>query len=388
MNRAAATVCGILLASAVVVAQGVFATNYTKGLEAFRNANYAEAEQLFLASLHSPDTPSTRGPRVSLGSQQRGFCPESYLALIYREERHYADVLRYVDQGIACQKNWEDDLVSAKNAAKRAVGDAAAGLERNPRRPVQDSIETDIGPMFALVIGINDYGDSSGLQRLSTPVADARQMSKVLHDDFGFDARLLLNDNATRKKIVEALDSYKDIPENSSLLIYYAGHGEYVKTTDKAAWLPSDADSSATPNWIWSDDLLNSLKAIRARHILVVSDSCYSGAMLTRSARPNVPTTGYERYVEKAESGISRNLMSSGSKQPVSDSGGGGHSVFAAALLKGLRDLDKPDFTGQDLFQNHVSVAVAEAEQSPVYTPILPLIADQGADFVFHRRSR
>jgi uncharacterized caspase-like protein len=92
--------------------------------------------------------------------------------------------------------------------------------------------------------------------------------------------------------------------------------------------------------------------------------------------------------VEKAESGISRNLMSSGSKQPVSDSGGGGHSVFAAALLKGLRDLDKPDFTGQDLFQNHVSVAVAEAEQSPVYTPILPLIADQGADFVFHRRSR
>ena len=82
----------------------------------------------------------------------------------------------------------------------------------------------------ALVIGNDSYRFVTPLQ---TATSDARSVQAVLRDQFGFGTDLLLN--VTREQIISALDLYRrDLPEDSSLLIYYAGHGYRDASVDKA----------------------------------------------------------------------------------------------------------------------------------------------------------
>jgi len=69
---------------------------------------------------------------------------------------------------------------------------------------------------------------------------------------YGFKVNLLLNAQATRSNILDAIVDYQaTLTDNDSLLIYYAGHGFSTRnadgTYDKAYWLPSDANSASAP---------------------------------------------------------------------------------------------------------------------------------------------
>jgi hypothetical protein len=84
--------------------------------------------------------------------------------------------------------------------------------------------------------------------------------------------------------------------------------------------------------------------------------------------------------------GPSRILMASGGNEPVADGGGGGHSVFANALLRGLREMEDRVFTAEELFFRFVKEPVAgKSEQTPEHSPIRNSGHDSG-DFVFIRR--
>ena len=129
------------------------------------------------------------------------------------------------------------------------------------------------GHFFALVIGINNY---QHLPKLSTAVQDAQALAAILHDQYGFRTTLLTD--ATRDQITRAMNDYRHtLDENASLLIYYAGHGMYDKDADKAYWLPVDADRDDNSRWLMADDITTEVKVIPARHVLIISDSCYSG---------------------------------------------------------------------------------------------------------------
>src|SRR5579863_9197110 len=73
----------------------------------------------------------------------------------------------------------------------------------------------------ALIVGNDHY---RFVAPLKTAVNDARAMQAILHDRYGFESTLLLD--ASRAQIMSALSSYRQtLGPNSSLLIYYAGHG-------------------------------------------------------------------------------------------------------------------------------------------------------------------
>lgn len=55
----------------------------------------------------------------------------------------------------------------------------------------------------------------------------------------------------------------------------------------------------------------------------------------------------------------SHTLMASGGDRPVTNGDGGSHSVFAVALLRGLRKMDGPRFTASELFGEYVIESVA-----------------------------
>ncbi len=238
------------------------------------------------------------------------------------------------------------------------------------------------GRFYALVIGINQYKD---FPPLITAVNDANAVAAALRDQYGFDVRLL--QNSTRYEILSALNLYRtELDRPDSLVIYYAGHGHYDREADKAYWLPADAQATSSANWIIADDITTDIRVVRARHVLVISDSCYSGG-LTREASPSFTPQERDRYLQKMDAGTSRSLLASGGNEPVSDSGTGGHSVFADALLKGLRTIPLPRFTAQELFSDYIAVSVAgRSQQTPQYTYIRNSGHDAG-DFVFLRAS-
>ena len=239
----------------------------------------------------------------------------------------------------------------------------------------------DFGRYYALVIGINDY---KNLPRLETAVNDASTLHDLLSREFGFRSTLLLN--PTRYAMVRALDRMRrELTQDDNLLIFYAGHGVLDQDTDRGYWLPVDAEKDSQANWVSVSTVTDTLQAMSAQHVLIVADSCYSGA-LTRDA-PVVLTRGQTRQAElnRLSEKRARKVMTSGGLEPVNDSGGDGHSVFTRALLETLKGTDEPT-QGFELFTQVRRAVVVNAEQTPQYADIR-LAGDGGGDFVFVPRA-
>ncbi len=270
----------------------------------------------------------------------------------------------------------------AKFRAKQYSQVAKRQVSEPPPAPkeARPNLYGRLGRYHALVVGINNYRN---ITPLKTAKDDAIAVAEVLERDYGFKVRLLLD--ATRYEILAALSRLRaELTERDNLLIYYAGHGFLDKAADTGYWLPADADKDITANWIGTHDLQTTLRAMNARHVMVVADSCYSGT-LTRSA-PAQLKTGAERLVwlKRMAAKRSRTVLSAGGFEPVLDSGGGGHSVFAKAFLDALRENDWV-MEGQQLFGKIQRPVVVNSNQTPEYGDIRNTGHD-GGDFLFVRK--
>ena len=239
----------------------------------------------------------------------------------------------------------------------------------------------DSGRYFALIIGNNNY---RYIRKLETANRDARDVAQTLEKVYGFEVKLLLD--ATRHDIVQAINTIrKSLKEYDNFLIYYAGHGEFDKTANKAYWLPVDARSDDDTNWILADRITSNIRRISCKHILVVADSCYSGTFTRRAVTDLSSSQARDQYLNKMQAKKSRTILASGGNEPVSDIGGKGHSVFAAALLHGLNRMEKNSFSAEELFYDHIKERVAgNADQTPEYN-IIRNSGHDGGDFVFKR---
>ncbi len=235
-------------------------------------------------------------------------------------------------------------------------------------------VTTEFGTYHALVIGIDEYEFMSPLQ---TAVNDAESIHELLTERFDFRVRYL--PNPTRNEILETLNTLrKELTETDNLLIYYAGHGTLEEVNDRGYWLPRDAKPDDNTNWIPNYQLTDLLNIMSARHILVISDSCYSGT-ITRSSATAL-RSGRTRDQLAADYAMmnekrSRTALTSGGLQPVLDQGRDGHSVFASALLDALNDVEQVVDAQSLLLQIRSRVAQSaydreRFEQVPTYGPI------------------
>jgi len=239
------------------------------------------------------------------------------------------------------------------------------------------------GTYYALVIGNNNY---KYLTKLQTAVNDAKDVAQTLRDTYGFSVKVLYD--ATRDDILTALVEYrKALPARSNLLIYYAGHGYEDRVAESAYWLPVDADRDNNQNWISADDITRDVRAIQAHHVLIISDSCYSGMITRGDAEVGINPSDRGAFVARMWSLRSRGLMASGANEPVADGGGGGHSVFAKAILQGLKGMQESQFTASALFQRVQPIVVVGGGQGG-QTPQYKTIGNAGesfGDFIFSK---
>ncbi len=226
----------------------------------------------------------------------------------------------------------------------------------------------------ALVIGNNDY---QNLPKLRTAINDARTMADLLEAKYGFEVKRLLN--ATRIETLKAIYSYRQtLTSLDNLLIYYAGHGWLDKEADEGYWLPVDAERQDPANWISNSSITSSLRAMKAKHVLVVADSCYSGK-LARGISVRLRTSDYYQRISMKKA---RTVMASGGLEPVADDGGkGNHSVFASALIEAL-DENQGILDATLLFSKIRRPVMVNADQTPEYSDIRKAGHD-GGDFLF-----
>lgn len=241
------------------------------------------------------------------------------------------------------------------------------------------------GNYHALLIGNKDY---ENLPDLDTTISDIDAVGDVLLNKYGFQITKL--ENANRYDILSSLETLrKRLGKDDNLLIYYAGHGELDQVNRRGHWLPVDAEENSRANWISNVALSDILNAMSAHKVLVIADSCYSGAM-TRSPlarfEPERSKRDWKPWLKKQTASQSRLLLSSGGVAPVQDGGGGKHSVFAKALLDVL-DRNETVLEGR-LAHALVSQSVItdsqaiQFEQTPLYAP-LKFTGHEGGDFLF-----
>ncbi|HEX5420538.1 MAG TPA: caspase family protein, partial [Gammaproteobacteria bacterium] len=178
--------------------------------------------------------------------------------------------------------------------------------------------------------------------------------------------------------------------DDDNLLIYFAGHGDRLKSGSRETgyWLPTDA--AAPPDdslWVPNEFVSRHLGRIKAKRVLIVSDSCYAGLLGDDPGYVMVGDGQYtDEYIQWKMPKRSRLVLASGGDEPVLDNGGGGHSIFARAFLETLRDNTKV-LTAPELFL-HIKKLVGEsplALQSG-QQPELKAIKDAGhevGDFFF-----
>lgn len=193
----------------------------------------------------------------------------------------------------------------------------------------------DKSESFFLGIGINRYKKFS---KLNNAVKDVKDVATILHDQFGFKPEpsftsFLLDDFATRENIVNKLDEFsRNLKPNDRLLIYYAGHGYFDKITNRSYWLPVDSKETSVASFIASTTIIDFIKSMKCKHVLLISDSCFSSTLLVR----NINYKDTEDAFEEWEALSSRWFFCSG-KGVVSDGELNSNSPFAESILNYLK---------------------------------------------------
>ncbi len=240
------------------------------------------------------------------------------------------------------------------------------------------------GRYIALLIGINDY--EGYWNPLKNAVNDAAELAEVLEKEYNFDeVYTLLNKEATRRNIIQKLEWLTaNIKSDDNVLIFYAGHGQFNKSLNKGYWVPADAKTKSVADYISNNDVKTFIGGIPSKHTLLITDACFAGDIFRG---PNGESVQFDpndmsRYYREVYRKPSRVALTSGSVEPVMDSGRDNHSIFTYYLLKALKENNRKYFDASQLF-NEFRMAVANNSEQTPQLNIVRDTDDEGGQFIF-----
>jgi len=300
-------------------------------------------------------------------------------------ERRLATLKNLLNQGLLSQQEFDAKkqvLLNRFLGLGQEGGTASASLTPATKAlsRIQKNLakfrDIEFGQYHALVIGSDIY---KYLPTLQTARNDAGAVADVLRKSYGYQVMHL--QNATRDDILDALDVLREkLTDRDNLLIYYAGHGYLDEASGEGYWLPVDAKLNRRTNWVSNARITTTLKALNAKHVLVVADSCYSGTLIRGiKVKENTPD-----YVRRMAEKRARLAITSGGLEPVADSAGGGHSPFASVFLDVLRT-NQGVMDGTEMFSQMRRPVMLKADQTPAYSDVRKA-GHEGGDYLFVRR--
>jgi hypothetical protein len=267
-------------------------------------------------------------------------------------------------------------------AVNRAAGNVVSKTAQNQLKADIASDTIIKGKYHALIIAVQDYS-SKEINNLDHPIADAIAIRDILTKRYTFDDKnIVFLKNPDRKTIGTTFnDLRKKLSENDNLFIFYAGHGVWMDDMKEGYWLPRDASGINNPtDWIPNSTIRNYIRALKAKHVLLVADACFSGGIFKVREAFASPNASIEKIYEMQ----SRKAITSGSLKSVPD-----RSVFVEYLAKRLRENPDKYLDAQKLFVSFKEAVINNSpnNQTPLYGAISEA-GDEGGDFVFVRRQQ
>jgi hypothetical protein len=225
----------------------------------------------------------------------------------------------------------------------------------------------------ALLIANQNYKHTESLNK---PIADATELTDVLVRNYGFNpSNVKLKTDLTHDQMKKSFSELENLTEKDYLLLFYAGHGTVDSTNPQnriAYWVPVDAEDAL--KWLSASTITDYIKRCKAKHILIITDACYSGGMALRAGGAQ------ERKVcNLLESLQSRHIMSSGHQVPVPDD-----SVFLYNFLDKLRQNKESCISAEALLNSIKAIVINNSGIVPQYNMIRDTSHD-GGDFIFYR---
>lgn len=236
------------------------------------------------------------------------------------------------------------------------------------------------GDYWALIVGIDNY---KYVPPLETATRDATAVRDVLVERYGFrtdHVTVLLNEQATREGIEEALYRLgKQAGPTDSVFIYYAGHGQVDLESQRGFWVPVEGKAQSPSTFISNALIRDEIAAMKAKHVYLVADSCFSGTLFAKSR--SLPPLN-DKFFQRLYANKSRWGLTSGQNEPVADQGKNGHSMFAYFFVKLLKENDDPYLVPSHIYDQIAPLVGRNAEQQPRSEP-LQGAGDEGGQFVF-----
>ncbi|MEM8983722.1 MAG: caspase family protein [Pseudomonadota bacterium] len=144
----------------------------------------------------------------------------------------------------------------------------------------------DPADRYALLIGVAEYPNPS--DNLPAVAGDIDRMNQVLLEEYDFKPEniVILEDNeATRANIITAFSQHLgQAGQNGTALFYYSGHGTQLDgNVGLTGPIDPEEDGRDEALYVYDGELLDDevgtlIDRLRAEHIVVVFDSCFSGA--------------------------------------------------------------------------------------------------------------
>lgn len=269
-------------------------------------------------------------------------------------------------------------------------GDGGRGATRTGAIDTQWGTLT-YGEQHLLLIAVHDYPRDSSWSDLPGVKSDREAVFDVLTSRYVFDRIVTLyDDRASQAAIAAELDRLAklDGTEDDSLLIYFAGHGFHDHTAKSSYWIPHDGgpESPEARNWLSHDKVHGYLNTMDFRHVLVISDACYSGAFVQE--RGDTLEKPVEWNLVAAYGQRSRQALMSGLDEPVRDAPVGELSPFAGPLVALLKGNAEPVLDPRDL-DYHIRKAMRDAgvRQTPLFDEIPGTIHVDGSTYLFIRKT-
>jgi hypothetical protein len=242
----------------------------------------------------------------------------------------------------------------------------------------------------ALIIGISQYRDEA-IPQVRYARRDAEIMASYLESVAGVarsKMKVLLDEGATSGDLEAYVEEWlpRRVTSETTVFVYYAGHGMPNLSNGKAFLVPYDGHPDFASKLYPLDRLYEKLDQLPSKQVVVMLDSCFSGAtgrsVLPSGARP-MGLAMESTVLKKAVV-----LSAASGTQISSDYDDEGHGLFTYFLLKGLRGEADKDGNGivqveelYDFVKNEVTRVASEKlnrDQNPLINPALDSLGQKG----------
>jgi hypothetical protein len=231
--------------------------------------------------------------------------------------------------------------------------DQLAAGSLTPHIPLAPAIKSDVDALppvmvkqarntYAIVIGIENYRQK--LPQADFAVRDAQTVNDYLTKVLGYPEEnvvTLLNDRAALGDMVKYFEKWlpNNVEPDSTVFVYYSGHGAPNPMTSDAYLVPYDGDPSFIDETGYSlKRMYAALGKLPAKEVIVALDSCFSGAggrsVVAKGSRPLVMNLKSTVVLPKNMTVLS----ASSGNQTSSTYDEKGHGLFTYFMLKGIKN--------------------------------------------------